>query len=246
MLDHVYYKYPSSRDWVIVDATLEIRGGRVAIAGDTGSGKSTLLRIMAGIAVKVYGGELRGKVSIDGTPVLVPQNFDAYILMPTPRSELLYVLENRGLSRNDAMQLFNTIARSMDIRHILDRSVSSLSMGERQRVAIASALAMEPDILLLDEPFAYIDPLGVLETLELIKELSPGTIIIAEHRLHYLAGWIQELTVVDKGRILFHGRVEELKEIADETRGGRLAEYALALHGLEVLEGLDKTSRCLG
>ncbi len=245
MLDHVYYKYPSSRDWVIVDATLEIRGGRVAIAGDTGSGKSTLLRIMAGIAVKVYGGELRGKVSIDGTPVLVPQNFDAYILMPTPRSELLYVLENRRLPKNDAIQLFNTIARSMDIRHILDRSVSSLSMGERQRVAIASALAMEPDILLLDEPLAYIDPLGVLEMLELVEELSPGTIVIAEHRLHYLAGWVQELAVVDRGRIVFHGRVEEFKEATDRMWRGKLAEYTLALHGLEVLEGLDKTSRCL-
>ncbi len=244
-LRNVYYKYPSSRDWAIVDVTLETKAGRILLAGNTGSGKSTLLRVISGIALKVYGGELRGSLQVDGVPVMVPQNFDAYILMPTPRSEILYVLENRGLARAEAVQLLNSIARSLGIEHVLDRSVSSLSMGERQRVAVASALALAPDILLLDEPFAYIDPQGVLEMLKSIEESSTGTIIVAEHRVHYLTGWANEIAVMDRGRLVFHGHPADLKTAAYSSREESLSWYALALYGLEAI-GHDKVEGCLG
>ena len=213
-LENVYYRYPSSTSWVLKDLTLDIGRGRVLIAGDTGSGKSTLLRVIAGIAVKIYGGELRGQVIVNGKPVLVPQNFDAFSLMPTPRLELEYVLENRSIPEGEINEIVQRIASTLGIDGILDKPVHNLSMGERQRIAIASALALKPDILLLDEPFAYIDPPSVSRILETASRMA-DTIIIAEHRIRYLIGWVDEVIVLRDGGLAFKGNPRDFLEWSD-------------------------------
>ncbi|MFN4046492.1 MAG: ATP-binding cassette domain-containing protein, partial [Acidilobaceae archaeon] len=82
-LEEVYYRYPGSLEWNLKGVNLEVLGGRILVTGSTGSGKSTLLRVMAGLAPGIYGGEFRGRVTLNSRVALVPQDFDLYILMNT-------------------------------------------------------------------------------------------------------------------------------------------------------------------
>jgi len=237
-LDKVYYRYPNS-GWVLKDLTLSIPKGRILVTGDSGSGKSTLLRIITGIAERIYGGELKGRVEVLGRPVLVPQDFDAYILMETPRDELTYILENQGLDPVLIEMEVDRIARLTGVERVLDRRVTSLSMGERQRVAIASALAMKPDILLLDEPLAYVDPQSVSRILAALDKSGVETIIIAEHRIQYLRKWAKHVVLLGNGACIYSGPV-------DGVKGASIPQYMKALLlGAGWVEGVAKTRGCL-
>ncbi len=204
VMEGVYYKYRGQAGWALEDVNLRLPWGRILVTGTTGSGKTTLLRVASG-AARVYGGEVRGRISLGGRPVLVPQNFDAFILMPTPRLELVYVMENLGLDPDEIDARLHTISKALGIEDLLDRRVSSMSTGERQRVAIASALATGPDILMLDEPLAYVDPQSISKVLDAVTMLGVKAVIVAEHRLHSLRGWPSHLVYMEKGRIRYTG-----------------------------------------
>jgi len=204
-LTNIHYRYRPGDPWILKDISLEITHGKTLVVGRTGSGKTTLLRIMAGLIPEIYGGELKGNVEISGRVGYVPQNFDAFILMPFVREELYYILENQGYSPSKVLQKTIEIADQLGIKHLLDRRVDTLSIGERQRVALASILLNKPDILLLDEPFAFLDPPSAVSLLKLLDKLDLKAIVIAEHRVDYLIEWADKVIVVDKGRIISQG-----------------------------------------
>ncbi len=201
-LKNVYYKYPGSKDWILKNINLEISRGRILIVGTTGSGKTTLLRILAGLIPEIYGGVLRGVVEREGRIGYVPQNFDAFILMPKVKEELIYVLENIGLDKDIIMEEIAKLSNALGIEKVLEHNISELSMGEKQRVAIASVLALKPEILILDEPLAFIDPSMVNNFLNFIKNLRLKCIIIAEHRIEQLIDFVDRVIVLDKGTII--------------------------------------------
>ncbi|MDM7274709.1 MAG: ABC transporter ATP-binding protein [Thermoprotei archaeon] len=207
-LEQVYYRYPGSLEWTLKGVSLEVWGGRILVMGSTGSGKSTLLRVMAGLAPGVYGGELRGHVAVNSNVALVPQDFDLYILMNTPRLELEYVLSGRGLGLSEARREAYRIAGELGLKHLIDRDVFTLSMGERQRVAVASAIALEPEVLILDEPLAFIDGRASRELLEFMESLEVKAVVIAEHKIWRLAEWAERVIVVEDGRIAADGGPE--------------------------------------
>lgn len=236
--EDLYYRYPGSRDWSLKDVTIRIGKGRIVVAGDTGSGKSTLLRALAGVLESVYGGELRGRIEGLGNIVMVPQNFDAYILLPTPRQEIGYILENRGLPVQEVEGEVYRLADLLGIRSVLDRPVDSLSMGERQRVAVASALAMEPDVLLLDEPLAYVDPGSIEDVLEAVSEYGVDSIVVAEHRLYWLRGWFQRIVVMEDGYIIHDGPPEG-------AMPGIPLHLRIQLMGVDDIEAIGRAKGCL-
>lgn len=203
-IKNLYYRYSNSDTWVLKDISLKFRDERVVIAGGTGSGKTTLLRVVSGLIGRVYGGELIGEVAVEGKVVYVPQNFDLYTLMQTARDELTYILATRGLTSSEVDMEIRRIADALGIYYVLDRNVMKLSMGERQRVAVASALALDPDILLIDEPFAHIDPKGISNLLKVLSGIDVMT-IIAEHKLRYLLDWADRVVVLDGGVVRYDG-----------------------------------------
>jgi len=204
-LKDVFYRYPESEDWVLRGVNLSVRCEKVVITGRTGSGKTTLLRVMSGVALKVYGGELRGEVLVEGRVAYVPQEFDLYILMPTPREELTYILSSQKLSLNDVEVRIKEISELLGIKELLDRKVVKLSMGERQRVAIASALALNPEVLILDEPFAHIDPKGAVDLVRLLNNLDINTLVLSEHKLRYLTNITDRVVVLRDGTVAYTG-----------------------------------------
>lgn len=208
-IKNLYYKYPNSESWILRDINLKFGNERTVIAGSTGSGKTTLLRVMSGLISRIYGGELLGEVRTEGKIVYVPQNFDLYILMQTARDELTYILANQGLGVTDVELEVRRISDSLGINDVLDLNVMKLSMGQRQRVAIASALALRPDILLLDEPFAHIDPKGIIELLKTLSRMDIA-VIIAEHKLRYLSNWVNRVVLIKDGMVGYDGTLSDI------------------------------------
>ncbi len=204
-LKNVYYKYPGMSKWILKGINLKISHGKILIAGSTGSGKTTLLRVITGLIPEIYGGELSGSVNRNCTIGFVPQNFDAFILMPRVRDEIVFVLENKRLSKREIECKVKYIAEMLDISHLLDRDVSTLSMGERQRVAIASVLALEPEVLVFDEPLAYLDPRSSRRFIELLEDLNLKSIVIAEHRLDQVVEFMDRVIVIKNGEIIADG-----------------------------------------
>lgn len=236
---NVYYRYPNSTAWTLEDVSLSIPWGRTLVVGETGSGKSTLLRVASGVASRIYGGILKGAVKVHGRAVLVPQNFDVFILMPTPRLELIYVMENLGMDRRSIDEAISTLSSALGVENLLDRPVSSLSVGERQKAAIASALALRPDILMLDEPLAYVDPQSMFKVLNALSQHGVNAIIVSEHRIHVFREWASHLVYVDKGRVRYSGPLKGVKglplgymlQLLDPGEAARVAEAEGCLGG---------------
>ncbi|MCE4624595.1 MAG: energy-coupling factor ABC transporter ATP-binding protein [Desulfurococcales archaeon] len=207
-LKSVYARY-NGRDWVLKDVTLELEEGIHVVLGGSGSGKTTLLRVIAGLIGHVYNGEVRGIVSVNGRAVLVPQLFDAFILMPTPRQELMYSLSTHVSGEHELRSETLRVAKEFGLTYLLDRPVHKLSSGERQRLAIASALSLNPDILMLDEPLAHLDKEMVDKTLESLRSRGGRALIVAEHRAKTLLLNPSTLSILEGGQLKCTGTVND-------------------------------------
>ncbi|MCE4603587.1 MAG: energy-coupling factor ABC transporter ATP-binding protein [Aeropyrum sp.] len=201
VLQDVWYRYPGG-DWILRGVNAEFIKGINLIVGSTGSGKTTILRIAAGTAVRIHGGELRGSVEVGGKSVLIPQDFDYFILNLTVEEELMYSLESSGVPVDVARREAKVLAENLGISHLLDKRVSTLSTGERQRVAIASALALGAEILLIDEPLAYQDPIGARSIVELLSRIDVDSVIVAEHKAHYFLETASRVYITNHGKVV--------------------------------------------
>ena len=173
-LNNVAYRYPGKKEAALTGISLRIRRGElVAVVGPNGSGKSTLCRVMTGFAPHFFRGILTGEAVIDGrdtarTPLaeltatagFVFQNPYAQLSGArfTVREELAFGLEKLGLDRDVISERIEKIMHRTGISHLREREPMTLSGGQAQRVALASILVMEPDLLVLDEPTAELDP----------------------------------------------------------------------------------------
>ena len=222
-LEGVWFRYSPDAPWALRGVTLSLGEGRVLLAGPTGGGKSTLLRVASGVYEAYPYYELRGRVSRGVRAALLPQVFDLYILMPTVREELYYSLENAGIPGHLIPREARRIAEALGVDHLLDRRVSELSAGERQRVAVASALASGAEALMLDEPLAYLDPRGVSGLLEALEAAGARLVVVAEHRIHALEGWPDRLVYIEAGRVAYDGPAgREALESIDPAGGAGL------------------------
>ncbi|MBK8469455.1 MAG: ATP-binding cassette domain-containing protein [Actinomycetales bacterium] len=221
---------------VIRGADLEIPpGGRLALLGANGSGKTTLLRTLAG-SVKPN----RGRVLVDGATLafdraglrahrqvvqLVAQNPDDQLFAADVYRDVSFGPMNLGLSETEVRQRVAEALAVLSIEDLAERPIHELSYGQRKRVAIAGALAMKPCIMLLDEPTAGLDPLGVDEMVGALESLLrvQTTVVISTHEVDFALWWADTLAVLVDGKIR-HGPPTELLSDADLVAAARLRQ----------------------
>jgi energy-coupling factor transporter ATP-binding protein EcfA2 len=200
LFDHVSFIYPQAAAPTLNDVSLEIGAGQFALViGPSGSGKSTLLRCINGLVPHFSGGKLSGRVTVNGldtrehpprdmaaTVGFVFQDPEAQFVTERVEDELAFALENAGVPPLTMRKRVEEVLDALGIAALRDRAVSSLSGGEQQRVAIAAALALQPSVLVLDEPTSQLDPQSAEDVLAALVRLNADlglTIVLAEHRL---------------------------------------------------------------
>lgn len=214
--EHVSYSYPADETRnrqeqpVLEDLSLSIEEGElVLVVGPSGAGKSTFLRCLNGLVPHFYGGKLQGRIRVaDRDPVaLTPQGMSQVVGMVfqdpetqfiTDRveDELAFGLENQALPRALMRKRVEEVLDLLTIAHLRDRYLSTLSGGEKQRVAIAAVLAMHPDVLVLDEPTSQLDPQSAEEVVVAIRRLNEDlglTVLVAEHRLERVVQFVDRV-----------------------------------------------------
>ncbi|MDE7055936.1 MAG: ATP-binding cassette domain-containing protein, partial [Lactobacillus sp.] len=171
---------------IIKDLNLTLPSGFSLLVGPTGCGKSTLLKLIAGLYPKYAGKISSGNIDLhQQKTAMMFQNAGEQFTMPTPREEIVFALENLQLSNTEYKKRLSTAVDFTKINRLLDQKISTMSGGEKQRVALAVLIAMDVDILILDEPFASCDPESRHFLINKLKKLrSQGkTILISDHVL---------------------------------------------------------------
>lgn len=225
-LKNVTFTYRGSKGQAIKDVSLTIEPGEfIGVIGPTGSGKSTLMWAIIGVAPQILLGKIEGNITVKGmnptkTPVakiaqivgLVQQDAEAQLLMTDIEKEIVFPLENLGLPREEIDRRLNYVLDLVNLRSNRLRHPFYLSGGQKQRVAVATALAMEPEVLILDEATSELDPVGAEEVHNLAGLLkSQGkTIIMVEHNIDELAQHADRIVVMDQGEKVRDGSTREI------------------------------------
>ncbi|MFQ5398688.1 MAG: energy-coupling factor ABC transporter ATP-binding protein [Anaerolineae bacterium] len=246
----VRYKYPTSRDWVLRGISLDVyRGEFLGIVGTTGAGKTTLCQCFNGLIPHYARGTFEGTVLVEERDTrdadvadlstlvgLVFQDADAQLVMSSVLEEVMLGLTMRGMPTKEAKARAQETLESLGISHLASRPPYALSGGQKQRAAIAAVMAMQPDILVLDEATSELDSLTVHRIFDICRRLNEqgATIVLVSHEVELLCQFADRLALVDDGQVLLEGPPRELFQQAETFRriGMRLpqvADFALSL-----------------
>lgn len=251
-LENVSYQYPLENRKVLKNINLDIKKGEFwAVIGKNGSGKTTLCSILRRFVPDFYKGELTGKITLEGKELkeysqkeivqkigFVFQNPFTQIsgVKNTVFEEIAYGLENLGLEREVIISEVEKILKLLEIEKLRDRNPYDLSGGQKQRVALASIIAMDPDILVIDEPTSQLDPKGTEDIFKIINLMANEgkTIILVEHKLELIAEYAENILVLDEGEIILSGKAEEVlnNKILLEKEIG-MTQYSILAYELE-------------
>ena len=229
---NVFFSY-SDGDPSIKDISFSIKPGEcIVLCGRSGSGKSTILRTVSGLIPVFYEGNLKGKVKIDKQiPAeleseeraklfgVVFQDPRSQFFMNTVQDEICFAAENIGLFADEIRQKLDEIVRFVGIEHLLSKNIDELSGGQKQKVAIASSLILQPKVLILDEPTSNLDADGVkvlIKTIKKIKDRGIST-IISEHRLEPFKEVVNRFLYIDKGMLRKVWTKEEFESLDNEN-----------------------------
>jgi len=216
------YTYPNATKPAIQEIALKIEKGEfVILTGPSGCGKTTLCRCLNGLIPHFYQGDLEGEIQVVGldvadTPIhklashvgLVFQNPENQLFALSVEKDVAFGLENLGVPREKMRKQVDWALETAGIYDLRERTPHELSGGQQQRVTIASIIAMHPEIMVLDEPTSFLDPLGAQKIFKVIDELNKSlgmTVILVEHRLDLAARYANHVIVMDKGEIVLDG-----------------------------------------
>ncbi|HEX9379666.1 MAG TPA: ATP-binding cassette domain-containing protein [Gaiellaceae bacterium] len=218
--DRLTFTYPDGGTPALRDVSLEIEPGEVvAVLGPSGSGKSTLLRAFAGLVPHFHGGRFEGRVEIAGldtrsarpaelagTVASVFQDPEEQIVLSRVILEVAFGLENVGTPPAEILRRAHEALAAVGSEHLADRAVAELSGGELQRVCLASAVALRPKLLLLDEPTSQLDPAGADAFLDHVVGLGIA-VLISDHRPRRVLEHADRVLFLDAGRVLLDAPV---------------------------------------
>ena len=193
-IEHLKYRYPNTEKLALDDISLSIEKGEfIGIVGRNGAGKSTLGQAIIGLVPRFYNGAYGGKVTVNGrlveeTPTPEMCETVGFIFQnpfnqlsgakETVFGEVCYGVENLGVEPKEIQRRVENALKQLDIWEYRDRNPFELSVGQMQRVAIASILVMQPDIIILDEPTSQLDPQGTEEVFSVVDKLTNTGITI--------------------------------------------------------------------
>ncbi len=219
----LWWRYSRDTDWVLrgVDLTVQ-RGESVCVVGPTGAGKTTLLCCIQSLLPHSFPlGEMKGTVLVDGTDTrstkaaqlagrvgMVFEDAESQFVFPNVEDDLMFGLENLSLSRDEASERLKLIQEEFGIGELVGRSAAELSGGEKQRITIAGLVAVQPRVLLLDEPTSELDPIGKSEVMDLVRKIKTRlgiTLVIVEQDLEDVIGLADRFLLLDSGKILLEG-----------------------------------------
>ena len=214
--DRVSFEYEKGQR-VLDELSFEIPdGAAVGLIGANGAGKSTLMKVLLGLLPHT------GSLTVDGLEVekqnlreirrklgLVLQNSDNQMFMQTVFEDIMFAPLNYGMSRKDAEAKTDAILAQLGLSELKNRHNHKLSGGEKRMAAIATVLAMDPDVLLMDEPTSALDPYHRRIVINTVNAL-PGTKIIASHDLDMILDTCQSVLLLSGGRLAAQGAAQEI------------------------------------
>lgn len=228
-IDNVTFRYLNQRgdEAALRNVSLTVEDGEfLGVIGTSGAGKTTLALAMCGVVPHEFKGDFYGAVLVDGEDTVehapshfarkvgeVFQDIDSQMVASVVEDEILFGMENFGLPHEEIGARLDRVLREMGIEALRERSIASLSGGQKQKVAIAATLALEPRILVLDEPTGELDPESSREIFALLRRLSEEkgiTVVIVEQKIKLLCEYAKRLVVLDRGEKRFDGAPREV------------------------------------
>lgn len=221
------FSYAGAQRKSLNNVSIQIeRGDFVVITGPSGCGKTTLCRCLNGLVPNFYTGDLSGEVLVCGKSIrkestgslsrhvgFVFQNPENQLFSLTVERDVAFGPENLGLVREETRRRMEWALKATGVEELRDRAPYELSGGQQQRVAIASVLAMRPEIIVLDEPTSFLDPKSSQEILQVVARLNKDlgiTVFLVEHRLDLATRHSNRVVVMDKGSIVLDGLPEDV------------------------------------
>lgn len=244
-LKNVSYSYPLESEEVIKGINLVLEKGKVyGLIGNNQSGKTTLCNIIRGFIPAMFFGDLAGEAMYKGKSV---QSYNVGALAAeigyssqnpftqisgvkdTVEEEIAYGMENIGIDLETRKTTISRLIKLFHLEEIRTKNPYELSGGQKQRVALASIVALDPEVIILDEPTSQLDPQSTEEVFKIISLLkeSGKTIIVVEHKVDLLAEFCDEIILMEEGQIIEFGSVHEVLSDPDILKhGGSLPQVA--------------------
>lgn len=246
------FKYPDGT-LALSDIGFEVKRGEfLGILGANGSGKTTLLKVMDGL-IK----DFKGSLYLDGSDIrklspkeiykkvgLVFQNPDDQLFANTVFEDVAFGPINMGFSEDEVLSGVTNALKAVQMQGYANKSIHNLSLGEKKRVCLAGLLAMGHEILLLDEPTASLDPMGVSSIMHLLKDLNAKnkvTMVMTTHSVDLVPLFIDRAVILNKGRIVKEGSPQDVFSDTTTLRNAslRLTQIGHLFEILKKKDGLD-------
>jgi energy-coupling factor transport system ATP-binding protein len=265
-LDKVSFRYRGATELALSEITCHIRPGElVGLLGRSGSGRSTLASTLNGTIPHLVRGDLRGQVHIAGQDIrgrrprdladrvgFVFQDFEAQLFSTNVALEVAFGPENLGVPRQEISRRVDRYLRLVRLEALRHKAPAGLSGGQKQRLALASVLALEPQVLVLDEPTSDLDPAGRQDLWAAVRDLRRErdlTLVIVDPETDEM-GWVDRFMVLDRGRVALSGTPSELWRATQAleglgVKGFTLARLTSALGFHEEWRDVDQTAAAI-
>lgn len=259
VVENLSFQYRTRPDKAIENISFELKPGEMLlVAGSSGCGKSTLARCINGLIPRSYGGKREGEVRLHGKDVAqIPlaevsqivgtllQDPERQIVASNVYNEIAFGPENLGLSRDEVMERVALAMQRLGLGYLRDRETFSLSGGEKQKLALAGVLAMNPSILLLDEPLASLDPASAYEALDIFRSLADEgkTVVLIEHRVEdAINARPDRMLYMEEGQIKYIGPISRLPKEIDHKQVKLPAQWVVerVKERKEIVEAVKK------